>query len=127
TAKGALRIVKLETDLLRFAPGEPYWDAIHTFGIESGGTVLRLTTESGITGWAYSAFGTISGGPRVLQSILESELKSVVVGKDPAFPKRIRSELWKATEYHGVQGVVQFAIAAVDVAVWDILGKAAGL
>ncbi|MFN7995490.1 MAG: mandelate racemase/muconate lactonizing enzyme family protein [Bryobacteraceae bacterium] len=127
TAKGTLRIAKLETDLLRFSPGKPYWDAIHTFGTESGGVVLRLTTDSGITGWAYSAFGTVAGGPRVLQSILENELKPVVVGKDPAFPKRIRSELWKATEYHGVQGVVQFAIAAVDLALWDILGKAAGL
>lgn len=32
--------------------------------------------------------------------------------------------MWKATEYHGVTGVVQFAIAAVDTAVWDIVGRA---
>jgi L-alanine-DL-glutamate epimerase-like enolase superfamily enzyme len=29
-------------------------------------------------------------------------------------------------EYHGVQGVVSFAVAAVDIAVWDIVGKLAG-
>ena len=69
----------------------------------------------------------IGGGPRVLESILQNEVKPVVMGKDPSFPKRLRSDLWKALEYAGVQGITQFAIAAVDIAVWDILGKAAGL
>jgi len=31
--------------------------------------------------------------------------------------------MWRATEYHGVTGVVQFGIAAVDMAVWDIIGR----
>lgn len=127
SAKGAMRITSLETDVLRFPPGRVFSDAIHTFGTESGGVVLRLGTDAGITGWAYSSFGTIAGGPRVAQAVLEQELKPVLVGKDPAFPRRLRSELWKATEYNGVQGVVQFAIAAADIALWDILGKAAGL
>ena len=69
----------------------------------------------------------IAGGPEVVQTILEQEVKPVLMGKDPAFPRRIRAELWKALEYNGVGGVAQFAIAAVDIAVWDILGKTAGL
>jgi len=125
--RGAMRITGLETDLLRFPPGKPYADAIHTFGTDAGGVVLRLQTDAGITGWAYSSFGTIAGGPRVVQTILEQEVKPVLMGKDPAFPKRLRAELWKATEYQGVQGLGQFAIAAADIAIWDILGKAAGL
>lgn len=127
TARGALRITGFETDVLRFPPGKPYYDAIHTFGTEGGGVVLRLHTDAGITGWAYSAFGMVAGGPHVVQSILEQQIKPVLMGKDPAFPKRLRAELWKATEYQGVQGVGQFAIAAADMAIWDILGKAAGL
>ena len=125
--KGQVRITGLETDLLRFPARSPYYDAIHTFGTEGGGVVLRLLTDAGITGWAYSSFGTIAGGPKVLQTILETEIKPLVQGKDPSFPKRLRADLWKALEYHGVQGVVQFAIAAADIATWDILGKAAGL
>ena len=69
----------------------------------------------------------IAGGPRVVETILQQEVKPVLLGQDPAFPRRIRAELWKALEYNGVGGVVQFAIAAVDIAVWDILGKSAGL
>jgi len=127
TFQGAMRITGMETELLRFPPGKPYWDAIHSFGAESGGVVLRLLTDAGITGWAYSSFGMIAGGPRVVQTILEREVRPAVLGRDPAFPKRVRAELWKAIEYQGVQGVAQFAIAAVDIALWDILGKAGGL
>ncbi len=122
-----IRITGLETDVLKRPPGAPYYDAIHTFGEDSGSVVLRLRTSSGITGWASSSFGMIGGGPAVVQAIIEKEIKPVLMGKDPAFPRRIRADLWKALEYQGVGGVAQFAIAAVDIAVWDILGKNAGL
>ncbi|HXK06010.1 MAG TPA: mandelate racemase/muconate lactonizing enzyme family protein [Verrucomicrobiae bacterium] len=122
-----IRITALETDVLKRPPGTPTYDAIHKLGVDSGSVVLRLKTDAGITGWASSSFGMIAGGPRVVQTILEQEVKPVLIGQDPAFPRRIRAELWKALEYNGVTGVVQFAIAAVDIAVWDILGKSAGL
>lgn len=122
-----IKITGLETDLLKRPPGTPYYDAIHPFGTESGSVVLRLRTDAGITGWASSSFGMIAGGPKVVQTILEEEVKPAILGKDPAFPRRIRADLWKAIEYQGVGGVSQFAIAAADIAVWDILGKSAGL
>lgn len=122
-----IRITGLETDVLRMPPGRKYFDAIHEFGTEGGGVVVRIQTDAGVTGWAYSSFGTMSGGPRALEAILQNEIKPVLLGKDPAFPKRIRADLWKALEYAGVQGITQFAIAATDIAIWDILGKAAGM
>ena len=122
-----MKITAVETDLLKNPPGAPYYDAIHQLGVDNGSVVLRLRTDAGITGWAHSSFGMIPGGPRVVQTILHEEIKPVLVGKDPAFPRRIRADLWKALEYQGVGGVAQFAIAAVDIAIWDILGKNAGL
>jgi L-alanine-DL-glutamate epimerase-like enolase superfamily enzyme len=127
TQQKQIRITGLETDVLKRPPGTPNYDAIHKLGVDSGSVVLRLKTDAGITGWASSSFGMIAGGPRVVQTILEQEVKPVIIGKDPAFPRAIRSDLWKALEYNGVTGVVQFAIAAADIAVWDILGKSAGL
>jgi len=122
-----MKITAVETDLLKNPPGTPYYDAIHQLGVDNGSVVLRLRTDAGITGWAHSSFGMIAGGPKVVQTILQEEVKPVLLGKDPAFPRRIRADLWKALEYQGVGGVAQFAIAAVDIAVWDILGKNAGL
>ncbi|HKD04920.1 MAG TPA: mandelate racemase/muconate lactonizing enzyme family protein [Bryobacteraceae bacterium] len=122
-----LRITGIETDVLRMPPGRKYFDAIHEFGTEGGGVVVRIQTDAGVTGWAYSSFGTITGGPRALEAILQNEIKPVLLGKDPAYPKRIRADLWRALEYAGVQGIAQFAIAAADIAIWDIIGKAAGM
>ena len=63
----------------------------------------------------------------MVQTILEQEIKPVLMGQDPAFPKKIRADLWRTLEYQGMQGITQIALSAVDIAIWDILGKAAGL
>lgn len=122
-----MKITAVETDLLKPPPGPPIYDALQTLDVDKGSVVLRIRTDAGITGWASSSFGNRGEGARVVQSILEYEVKPVIVGKDPAFPRRIRAELWKVMNYHGVTGVAQFAMAATDIALWDILGKNAGL
>jgi L-alanine-DL-glutamate epimerase-like enolase superfamily enzyme len=123
-AKKTMKITGMETDVLRFPPGKIYYDAIHEFGAEGGAVVLRLQTDAGITGWAESTFGTMTGAPEVLQTILQKELKPILMGQDPAFPRRLRSDMWKALEYAGVQGMNTFAISTVDIAIWDIVAKA---
>jgi L-alanine-DL-glutamate epimerase-like enolase superfamily enzyme len=122
-----MRITGVETDLLKPPPGEPYYDALQTLNVDKGSVVLRIRTDTGITGWASSSFGARGEGARVVQAIIENEVKPVIMGKDPAFPRRIRADLWKAMNYHGVTGVAQFALAATDIALWDILGKNVGL
>ncbi|MEO8735650.1 MAG: mandelate racemase/muconate lactonizing enzyme family protein [Edaphobacter sp.] len=122
---GGLKITAMETELLRMPAGRPFMDAIHRFGADSGGVVLRLKTNANITGWAYISFGYEAGGPRVVEDILQGELKPVLIGQDPTLSKRLRAEMWKATEYSGTQGPVTCAMAAVDMALWDIVGKAA--
>jgi L-alanine-DL-glutamate epimerase-like enolase superfamily enzyme len=122
-----LKITGVETDLLSPPPGLPIYDALQTLDVDTGSVVLRIRTDAGITGWASSSFGNRAEGARVVQAILKYEVKPVIMGKDPAFPRRIRAELWKAMNYHGVTGVAQFAMAATDIALWDILGKNAGL
>lgn len=68
----------------------------------SGAFVFALKADAGITGWASTLFGTMAGGPLVLQSISQNEVKPVLVGQGPTFPKPLRSDLWKALEYSGV-------------------------
>ncbi len=118
-----IRIESVETFVLAFETKNPIRDAIHTFS-DRGGVVTRVHTNVGITGHSYTYFGTIPAGPKVVAKIIREELYPVIKGEDPFFVKRIRDRMWRATEYHGVTGVVQFGIAAVDNAIWDIVGRA---
>jgi len=117
-----VRITSVETFVLAFETKTPSRDAIHSFS-DRGGVVTRIHTNIQVTGHSYTYFGTIPGGPRVVAKIINEELFDVIKEEDPFFVKRIRDKMWKATEYHGVTGVVQFGIAAVDMAVWDIIGR----
>jgi len=85
-ARKQFKIMGIETDLLKLPPSSGTADAIHDIGAENGAVVLRVLTDAGITGWGYSSFGMIGGAPRVVQTILEHEIKPVLIGQDPAFP-----------------------------------------
>ena len=122
-----LKITGLETTLTIHPPREPNYDALQALGVHSGSVALRVLTDGGITGYATSSFGAVQGGPKVLQTILEEEVKPLLLGQDPAFPKKIRAALHNGLQYQGLTGITQFAIAAADIAVWDILGKNAGM
>lgn len=123
----SLKITGLETDLVINPPRRPNYDALQTLGVHSGTVTLRIKTDGGITGWASSNFGAVEGGPKVVRAILEEEVKPLILNQDPAFPKKIRAILHRGLQYQGLTGVTQFAIAATDIAIWDIVGKHAGL
>jgi L-alanine-DL-glutamate epimerase-like enolase superfamily enzyme len=122
-----MKITGIETDILHFPPGRIFYDAIHEFGAAHGGLAVRIHTDAGITGWGSSDFGMLPGGPEAVQDIIQNAIKPVVVGQDPAFQKRLRSDMWKALEYASVIGLNQFAISVCETAIWDIIGKAYGV
>jgi L-alanine-DL-glutamate epimerase-like enolase superfamily enzyme len=121
-----MKIAGLEALVLQFQSGRAIRDAIHSF-VDPCGVVTKVFTDEGITGWGYSYFGTSREAAWVLKLMLERQLAPVITGLDPFYPKLIREKLWQATEYHGVVGLVHFGISAIDLAVWDIMGKALGV
>ncbi len=59
--------------------------------------------------------------------ILERGIKPVVVGLDPVNPRAIWEKLYLETEWFGRMGTVMHAISALDIALWDLMGKALGV
>lgn len=105
------------------------WDDIpatsygaHT-GRFSGGSklgLLAITTDQGITGHAFlgSAFYAADlDGPGLIRY-----LKPILVGQNPLDRERLYKAMWKRVRTTTVR-----AIGAVDIALWDIAGKIAGL
>jgi L-alanine-DL-glutamate epimerase-like enolase superfamily enzyme len=83
-------------------------------------TLVNIITDDDIEGWSYV------GGSPVVKSIVE-ELKPMLVGEKVDIPR-----LWyKLVDSNAVKstrgGFVMRAVSAIDIALWDIAGKAAGL
>src|SRR5262245_4335477 len=85
-----------------------------------------ITTGEGIDGFGYTlAFG--GGGAESIQIYLETRLKPLVVGEDPTFVERLWERMYRADRGIKRQGVAAYALSAIDIGLWDIVGKAAGL
>jgi L-alanine-DL-glutamate epimerase-like enolase superfamily enzyme len=121
-----MRITHIETTATRNPPAErPIRDALQT--LSGGGTVrVRVHTDDGLVGEGNAGFGRIGGAPRALQVLIEEELAPLVVGRDPFHVREIHEELKRETEYHGFTGITMFGIAAIDTALWELIGKICG-
>ena len=91
--------------------------------------VIRVHTDAGICG-----ISEVDSVPAVVRAIVEAEpdrgnalgLKSVILGQDPLEPGRLWDRMFEATYMYGRRGVVIHAMSGIDIALWDICGKAAG-
>jgi L-alanine-DL-glutamate epimerase-like enolase superfamily enzyme len=103
----------------------PVRDALQTLDTRG---VCRLTieTDAGISGHASIGFGRLAAAPAVLAHLIEAELAPAVAGADPFLIRGIRDTLWAVTDYHGTAGLALLGIAAVDIALWDLVGRAVG-
>lgn len=82
--------------------------------------LLAIETDAGLVGHAF--LGTSSNPASLDGPGLIRFLKPVVMGADPLERERLWQALWRRSRAASIR-----AIGAVDVALWDIAGKAAGL
>jgi D-arabinonate dehydratase len=84
--------------------------------------ILRISTASGLEGVSY-AFGR--GLP--LAELVRRSVTPQILGEDALRPERVRAIAAGALWPYGEQGLIPVALSAVDLALWDMLGKRAGL
>ena len=91
--------------------------------------LIRIDTDAGITGW-----GEVDSCPTVVRAVVEAPLShqicnglaNVLVGLDPLDIDGCAERMNEAVNYYGRMGVGAHAMAGVNIALWDIAGKAAG-
>jgi L-alanine-DL-glutamate epimerase-like enolase superfamily enzyme len=87
--------------------------------------VLEISTKGGLTGMGY--LQPLSGGLATIDSCLKEVIAPIVIGRDATEVEGIWQSMWKGTYWIGRAGVAVFALSAVDIALWDIVGKRAQL
>jgi len=91
--------------------------------------LVRIETDEGIVG-----YGEVDTSPEVGKAAIDAEmshgtcygLREVLIGMDPFDIEQIWELMYRKTNYYGRLGVVMHAMSGVDMALWDILGKAIG-
>ena len=86
---------------------------------------VRVRDADGVEGVGYTFTVGRNGG--AIASILGREVPEIVVGEDADLIERLWQKLWWALHYGGRGGPTVLAISAVDMALWDLKAKRAGL
>src|SRR5579864_7019436 len=89
--------------------------------------LIRVETDEGITG-----YGEVDTSPEVGRAVVTAEmshgtcygLREILIGRDLFDIEQIWELMYRKTNYYGRLGVVMHAMSGVDMALWDILGKA---
>ena len=103
-------------------------------------TLVRVETEDGLVGFgeAKAAVGSV-GASAALCTCIEEELAPLLVGEDARDISRLWDVMYNGSRAHyalarghafpilGRRGLTIGAIAGIDIALWDILGKSLGV
>jgi glucarate dehydratase len=84
--------------------------------------LVKVTAGDGLVGWGESCSGAN------VESVAEvlSAMKPFVVGRSPWESEAIRAELWHRGLWQFRKPTASFAYAGIDMALWDLCGKACG-
>src|SRR6478609_7575177 len=91
--------------------------------------IVRVRTDTGLEG-----IGEADASPEVIKAIVDAPfshniacgLRKIIVGENPLETERLWQKMYRRTMYFGRTSVGIAAMAAVDMALWDLKGKAFG-
>jgi L-talarate/galactarate dehydratase len=119
-----MKISHLQTQIIRLPADEPLAGGPAAPGVTRDFVILRLGTDAGIEGVGLTWFGGALTG--ALRSAVDA-LGALAIGGDPMRIEALMGKLHAAAASSGPGGILSLALAAIDIALWDIKGKAFGL
>nr|WP_294525947.1 mandelate racemase/muconate lactonizing enzyme family protein [uncultured Rhodopila sp.] len=116
-----MKITSFEAATLRIPEDDPLANMPEEAGRTRPVVILRLRTDSGIEGIGLTFYaGKMTGSLRVAVE----ELAGLTIGEDPLRIEHIAAKLHAAADTCGPGGIFTLALSAIDIALWDIKGKA---
>lgn len=83
---------------------------------------VTIRLENGLSGTGYTYTG--GKGGRAILAMIKYDLAPMLIGKDASLVETLYDAMQWHIHYVGRGGIASFAISAVDIALWDLRGKA---
>ncbi len=120
-----MKITNVEAIVLR----QPGVDASIADGSQDA-LLVRIHTDEGLTG-----IGEVDSQPNIIKAIIDAPashanaagLGGLLIGENPLEIDRLWEKMYQRSIYYGRRGAAIHAISGIDIALWDIKGKALGL
>jgi len=119
-----MKIAALETGVVLLPNDEPLAGFSENPNAKNPIVTVRLRSDDGIEGLGVSYFG--GALTRTLRRAID-ELGALAIGLDPLRVEAVAKKLGDAAASAGPAGILTMALSAIDVALWDLKGKALGL
>ena len=85
-----------------------------------GWLIVEIFTDAGLVG-----IGNAALAPLVTKQLIDQYLSPLLIGQDPWDSEFLWQHMYRKTMAFGRKGVALVAISALDIAIWDLMGKAA--
>ena len=119
-----MKISLVQAELYNIPLPEVLTDAMHGEMHFFSLVVVRIKTDDGQIGVGYTYTVGKQGGSAIL-AMIRDDLAPILHGADPRRIEQLWDKMYWKMHYVGRGGIVSFAMAAVDIALWDIKAKAA--
>ena len=119
-----MKISKFRSQIVRVPADEALAGGPTQAGATRDFVTLRVGTDAGIEGIGYTFFGAALTG--ALKAAVDA-LGELAIGEDPMRTEAIAAKLRTAAAGSGPGGILTLALSAIDIALWDIRGKALNL
>lgn len=119
-----MKIKSVKSYVLRVPLGDKVFYSSQARFPERNSYLVRIETSSGLVGWGE---GGQYGPPEPVSACIDHVLGPRLIGRDPTEPVRIWDDLYNFSRDFGQKGTYIEAISALDIALWDIAGQAAGM
>jgi L-alanine-DL-glutamate epimerase-like enolase superfamily enzyme len=119
-----MKITNIQTGIVALPNDEPLAGFSENPNAKNPIVTLRIRTDDGVEGLGVTYFG--GALTRALRRAVD-ELGELAIGEDPMRVEAVAAKLRAAAGSSGPAGIFTMALSAIDVALWDIKGKALGL
>jgi D-galactarolactone cycloisomerase len=117
-----VKVTKVTCHLLQSKVDRPFTSARGWLYATRSSCVVEVETDAGVTGW-----GECYGPAAVNKALIETQYAPRVVGRDPFDVEVVWEDLYNRIKDYGAQGFSITALSGIDIALWDVMGRATGL